>query len=453
MNINTGKNLASGNIFNNLIYTAVPICIALVLNMGYGIIDRMWIGNMLGENHLAAATMITPIINLMISIISGGTLGISIIISQSFGGGKLDYLKKVTGTSIMFYSLLSIVVIVIAFIFSKNILIGLDTPDSIFNITLEYLRISLIGMIAVYLFYIINSILNGVGDVKTPIKILLIAIVINAILDPILINIFELKGAAIATLTAQVIAFIYGVVYLWRKKIIDLTTISIKIFDYDIVKQLLRIGGPAIIQQCLLPISNIVVTSLVANKGTYAIAAFGICGLIDFLAIIPTMAVGNATSLITGQNIGARKDERIDEIYKSGICVNLVINIILAIIIFSIPQVILGMFTDKKEVIEIGVNYLRIMVVGYIFFALSFVSNGVINGSGKTVVTAIISFFSLCIVRVPIAMILIKTSLGLTGIWVAILLSYIVTMIISFIYYKSKKWVKEDDLEVIESIN
>ncbi|WP_160670961.1 MATE family efflux transporter [Clostridium sp. C8-1-8] len=437
-----GRDLTKGKVFSNLIVLALPIFLVLLLTMGYQIINSIWIGNMLGKDALASATVSLSILSLLISVATGSTLAISILISQTFGKKDHEMVKKIVDNSIYFFIIVSVIITVVFIIGSNFFLKVMGASDEILGMASTYLRLSMVGFLAIYLFDVVNAILNGVGDVKTPLKILVLSTVINAVLDPILISRFGLKGAAFASLISQVAALIAGIIYINKKG--DLLSIKIKRFTFDkeIIIKLVKIGFPSLIQQCLLPLSSLFITALVASYGSESIAAFGAAGKIDYFAIIPAMAIGNAVSIMAGQNIGAGLYDRVKEIFKNAIKINLLINLIIALVVFFMPKILLRMFAADPHVLNIGANYLKIVCFGYILFAISFVTNGIINGSGKTIITMLISFLSLCIIRVPIAIFLSHNGFGLNGIWIAILISYAVTSVNSSLYYLLGKWRK-----------
>jgi Na+-driven multidrug efflux pump len=205
-----------------------------------------------------------------------------------------------------------------------------------------------------------------------------------------------------------------------------------------------KIGVPSIIQQSLVSIGAMFVTSFVNSFGSAATNAFGAVGRVDMIAFMPAMSMSMAVAALTGQNLGAGKPQRVKEIFKSGIVMTSSITIFISLIVVFLSKLILTMFGlgDDAKVMDIGMTYLRIVGSSYLFFAVMFISNGVINGAGHTMITMTFSLLSLWLVRVPVSWWLSKTSLGITGIWIAIALSFVATMIVSLTYYFSGRWKK-----------
>ena len=186
------------------------------------------------------------------------------------------------------------------------------------------------------------------------------------------------------------------------------------------------------------------VSTFVNFFGAAAANAFGAVLRVDMFAFLPAMSMSMAVATLTGQNLGAGRPERVKRVFKSGVAMTSSITILISIIVVTLSRLILTMFGlgDDAKVMQIGISYLRIAGSCYIFFAIMFISNGVINGAGHTIITMIFTLLSLWLVRVPLAWFLPKTSLGITGIWISIAASFFVTMIVSLTYYFSGRWKK-----------
>jgi Na+-driven multidrug efflux pump len=186
------------------------------------------------------------------------------------------------------------------------------------------------------------------------------------------------------------------------------------------------------------------VTTFVNSFGSAATNAFGAVGRVDMIVIMPAVSMSMAVAALTGQNLGAEKPERVREVFKSGVLMTSSITIFISLFVVFFSKFILILFGLGKDakVVEIGMTYLRIVGSSYLFLAVMFISNGVINGAGHTMITMTFTLLSLWIIRVPVSWWLSKTSLGITGVWIAIALSFFVTMIVSLSYYFSGRWKK-----------
>lgn len=443
-----GNDFTTGSIKKHILKFAIPMVIGLFLTMGYTIINTIWIGNLLGKDAMAASSVSFPITFILIAIAAGSTSAVSILISRNYGAKNFTMINKITETSFSLFSIVAAVLVALALIFRNELLILMGTPKNIFDMASSYLSILLLSTFINYIYYVINSILSGIGDTKTSVMFLVLSTIVNAILDPFLIMKFQLDGAAWASFISGMCAIICAVIYLKRKKF-DINIIPKRfILDKNIILDILKIGMPSTIQQCLMPISLIFITSFVSRFGADSIAAYGAASKVDYLALMPSMAIGTAAAVITGQNIGANKLERVAEVFKWGVLILFSTIAVVAVLIELFPKEILMVFARDAGILDIGSSYLRINAIGYLMFSISFVSNGIINGSGKTIITMIISAVSLLGLRIPLSDFMSQTNLGIEGIWYAILATCVFSMLCSMGYYLSGKY--KEKLEVYD---
>lgn len=446
-----GKDLTVGSIPRHLLTFSIPMLIGNLIQVGYGIVNTIWVGNIVGKDGVGATTVSFQIIFILMAVAAGATIATTIMVSQYYGAKDYNMVEKVVNNSFSVTLILGTVLTIVGIAVSDSILRLMNTPPEVFQIASNYLKITLAGFIPMYLGMLITSILRGIGDTMTPLAFMSIGIGLNAVLDPFLIiGIWPfprlgLDGAAIASLIAQIVALIIGLVYLNRKGHMLAMDPKKFLLDKHITLMIFKIGFPSIIQQSLISIGSAVIITFVNAFGSAAIDAYGAATRIDNIAFMPAMSLSMAASALTGQNLGAQKPERVKDIFKWGIIMTSVITVAISLLAVSIPRLLLSMFglSGDVEVMNIGVAYLRIVGATYILFAIMFISNGIINGAGHTMITMFFSLFSIWIIRVSLAFVLSKyTKLGLTGIWIAIITSFAVVMTISLIYYFSGRWKK-----------
>ncbi len=444
-----GKDLTVGSIPRHLLAFSIPMLIGNMLQSGYSIINMIWVGRIVGENGLGATAVSFPIMFILIGLAIGSTMATSVLVAQYYGAKNFEMLKRAVDNSVLISIILSILLTVGGILCSEYLLRLMDTPASIFPMASSYLKISLGGMILLFMTFVITSILRGIGDTVTPLLFMGASVVINAILDPFMIigigpfPKLGLNGAAWASVISQAIGLIMGLIYLSRKNHLIAIGFRKLAFDKHMTGLIFKIGFPSMVQQSLVSIGQFFVTSYVNYFGASAIAAFGTAGRIDMVATMPAIAIGMAATALTGQNLGARKPERVKEIFKWALLIGTVISGFVAIFAVSFPRLILSLFIHHEPVLQIGVQYLWIVGPCYLLFALMFVSIGIINGAGQTMVTMVFSLLSLWVVRVPLAAYLSRhTSLGMKGIWIAMAAGFVVTATISYVYYLSGRWKK-----------
>jgi putative MATE family efflux protein len=460
-----GRDLTVGSIPRHLLAFSLPMLMGNMLQSGYSIINMIWVGNIVGENGLGATAVSFPIIFILIGLGAGATMATSVLVAQYYGAKNYERVRKVVDNSVSIAATLGVVLTTVMILCSNLLLRLMDTPEPIFPMASSYLKISLAGFILLYMMFVISSILRGIGDTVTPLMFMGMAVILNAILDPLMIMgigpfpKMGLNGAAWASLIAQAIGLISILIYLKRKNQLITIRFNKLTFDKHITWLIFKIGFPSTIQQSLVSIGQVFVTTYVNFFGPAAIAAFGAAGRIDMVATMPAIAIGMAATALTGQNLGAGKPERVKEIFKSAFIMGTIISGFVALIAVSFPGLILSMFIHHEPVLAIGIHYLRIVAPCYLLFALMFVSNGVVNGAGQTMVTMLFSLLSLWIVRVPLAAYLSQhTSLGVNGIWWAMSAGFVVTSAVSYWYYLSGRWKKsaqkiqapaEDRMEIV----
>lgn len=446
MNHRFGNDLTTGSIPKHLIQFALPILIGNLLSTGYSIINTIWVGNLLGKEAVAAVAVSFPIFLGLIALCSGATLATSILISKAYGAKDYDAIQRIVNNSWAIAIIMIIFIIAGGFFLSDPILNLLGTPSEIMPLASKYMKIVVISFIFIYVSYLVASILRGIGNTVIPLAFVIISTVMNAMLDPLLIiglgpfPRLGLNGAAYASLISCTFSTILGLIYVkWKYKMQPINPSGIAL-DGKIVKEIVLIGIPSFIQQMLVSMGYAFITSFVNGFGAAATAAFGITSRIDSVIAMPAIAMMMSASTLTAQNLGAGKQERIKDIFRWGILVNLPVIFIISMLCFNFPETIMNIFVKDESVIDIGVEYLRIVGLGYLCFAVFYISNGIINGAGKTISTMIISFFTLCLVRIPLAAFLSGTSMGLRGIWYAIVISFVVSTVSSLTYYFFGKW-------------
>ena len=431
-----GQDLASGSIPGHMIKFALPMLAGLLFNMGYSIVNMVWIGRLLGKEAMGAAAVSLSITLMLIGVLSGSTMATSILVSRHYGSKNFEMVRKVIDNSWYLFSVGAALLTISGILLRKGLLQMVGTPAGLLDMASDYLAVSLLSFFISYIYQIIASSLSGMGDTRTPVIFSMIMTCVNAALDPILIGIYGLNGAAFASLFSWSAAMAAAAIYLKNKKqVISLVPKGLEP-DKKMILEIVRVGLPTTVKSCLTPVSLMFMTALVNGFGADAISAYGAAGKVDYLAIMPGLALGAAASVMTGQNIGAGKTERVKQVLKWGIAISFSVLCIVAAMIELLPKQILSIFAGDPQVISIGRGYLRINAIGYCIFSISYITDGFINGHRKTMITMAVAMISLIAVRIPLAFIMSKTTLGITGIWYAILITYVFPSLCGLLYCK-----------------
>jgi len=441
-----GRDCTVGSIPRHLVAIALPMLIGNLIQSGYTIIDAIWVGRTVGNAAMGGIAVSFPVLFLFIAVAAGVTMATTILISQYYGAGNHEQVKKTIGTSFLFALMIGSVISVVGFFSTDAILRLLNTPESVIAVASIYLKINFGGFLIMYSGFLIGSILRGIGDSRTPLYFMIIGVVINAILDPFFIigvgpfPRMGLAGAAVASIIGQLVASITGYMYLLKKGNIVAIKFRDMVWDTPLIKKILVIGFPSMLQQSAISLGMATITSIVNGFGESVVAAFGAAGRIDTVSYFPAMSIGMSVSILSGQNIGAKKYDRVHSVFRWGVIMTLMISTVNTVLYFTLPRLMMSAFVKDEEVISIGAMYLRILGPASMMFAIAFVSNGVINGAGHTKMTLFFTLFALWCVRVPVIIWLSKTSLGVTGIWVGSAIGFAALMIVSVGWYKTGRW-------------
>ncbi len=441
-----GVDLTTGSVMGHLIRFAIPMLMGSVFHTAYSIINAAWVGNGLGAESMAALTVSFPILFLLMAVAGGLTLASNILVSQAYGAKNFDRLHQVVQNSLVLTGAVGVACVLAGHIAAHAIVHGMRTPPEVAPLAVSYLRLFLWSTPFMFGMFFLSSVMRGVGDSKTPLYFQAGALLVNAVLDPVLIfgwlgfPRMGLDGTAAATVFAQACAFCSLAYYLHRRRHIVSPHWRRLRLDAPTTILTLRIGVPSMLQQALVSLGILFVVAIVNRFGAHSSAAFGIAMRLDQLAFMPAMTIGMAVSTLAGQNIGAGRFDRVHETFRNGVAASLAITLVASILAFSAPAWLIGLFSREADVVAIGKTYLRIIAFGYLLFAVLFASNGVINGSGHTAATTVFTLVGFWLVRVPLAMILSSYMGRVEGVWYAVLVSLAAGAMVSLAYYFSGRW-------------
>jgi putative MATE family efflux protein len=319
---------------------------------------------------------------------------------------------------------------------------------SVLPMATSYLQISFLGLIFVFGFFAFQSLLRGVGDVKTPIYIVLTTVILNAILDPLFIfgygpiPAYGVTGAAIATLLTQAVATIVGLLILFSGKYgIHLKLHEMKP-DTVLISDMVRLGLPASVEQSMRALGLTVMTFLVASFGTTVTASYGIGSRILSFVIIPAFGLSMATATVIAQNIGAGKADRAERTAQLSALIGFVSLTLVGILVYFFARPIAATFiTGDPLALEGSILFIRIMALSFGFLGAQLALGGAFQGSGNTFASMMLTMISIWVLQFPLAYILaLHTDLAETGIWIAFPISNVIIAIITYIWFKTGNW-------------
>jgi len=454
---NITNRFTEGSITKSIFALAVPIVLSNLLQTAYQLTDTFWVGR-LGANALASVSLSFPIIFLIISLGGGfGTAG-AILAAQYKGKEASGEVNHIAGQTFLMMFFVSIILAVAGMIFSPLIvkLMGADTP--VILDAISYMKISFFGMIFTFIYFAFQALMRGVGDVKTPMYIVLFTVILNLVLDPLFIfgyGIFPpmgVTGAAVATLLAQAIAATLGMWLLMNGKYEIRLRPTNFTPDFTLIKKIFRLGLPSSFEQSGRALGMLAMTFIVAYFGTTIIASYGIGMRILSFIIIPSIGLAMATSTLVGQNIGAGKVERAETIAKRSMLAGFLIMGFSGLILFLFSREITTAFIPNDEaVIKEGSYLVRVLSVTFGFVSLQQITTGVLRASGKTITAMMLTITSLWILRFPIAIFLaFYTQYSFRGVWWSFPVANIISVILALSIFFNGSWKKKKLTEEIK---
>jgi putative MATE family efflux protein len=438
-------NLTEGSVAKLLIQFALPFMLSNLIQSLYNVADMLIVGNYSGTAAISGVNIGGQITLILTNLIIGLTAGGTVIIGQYLGSGDRKGVKETIGTLLTFLLVVGVAFTVIMLILSNEVLRLMQTPEESWQQARDYLDVTLLGTVFIFGYNAFSAILRGFGDSKRPLIFVTIACTINVVLDLILVGAYgmEARGAAIATVISQAISMILCIIYLIRSDFaFDFKLRSFKFYKERFAK-IIQIGLPLSIQNVIVNFSFLVLTTIANGMGVNASAAVGIVGKYNGFAILPAIAVGSSVSAMVAQNMGAGAIDRAKKTFYTGFTLAFSITFVVFIITQLFPQQILSVFDDDPNTISAGVEYIRTFSIDYIIVPATFCLNGLITGSGHTVISSVCGILSSIGFRVPIAILFgVVLQKGLWGLGLAAPAASLAAGLILFIYYVTGKWKK-----------
>ncbi|MBS0591143.1 MAG: MATE family efflux transporter [Proteobacteria bacterium] len=447
--------LTQGAIGKTLLMFTLPILAGNVLQSLNGSVNAIWIGHGLGEAALAAGSNVNTILFLLIGAVLGIGMAATILVGQSIGANDVAQAKRVVGTSLVFFALLSFAIAALGLAFAEPLMVAMHTPVESLPLAVAYLRVILLGIPFIYLQAFMSMALRGAGDARTPFLFLALNVVLDIALNPLfifgtrrlvgmpLIPEMGIAGSATASLIATATTTILLIVYLYRTRhFLCLRRDELHHLRVDpvILKSLIVKGLPMGLQMVVMSASMVAMISLVNGFGAHTTAAYGACFQLWNYIQMPSISVGMAASSMAAQNVGAKLWARVDKVAMTGIGFNFLLTGSLAVIVYLFNRGALNLFLPAAGgAIEIAQHINHIVVWSFILFGISFVLAGVVRSTGAVIPPLIILVIALWVVRIPFAYAFVHRW-GADAVWWSFPLGSAVSMVLSALYYRYGGW-------------
>ena len=444
--------MTTGSPWKRIVIFTLPMLLGNIAQQLYSTVDSIVVGKYVGDNALAAVGSAAPILNLLLVLFVGISMGVSIMVAQYFGAKQREELSQTIGNCITLTAIASLIIMVLSLVITRPLLELLDTPVAIVDWCEDYLLILFLGCAGSAFYNILCGILRGLGDAFSALVYLLVATIINIVLDILFVAYFDMgvAGVAWATIIAQAVSSVMCFFKLAKlADVFDLKPSYLKL-NKIYANKVISLGLPSGLTQAIMSMAMIIVQALTNSFGEAFIAANVIVMRVDGFAMLPNMSFGTAMTTYTGQNVGAKKMDRVTQGAKEGTILAVATSTVLTMLILTFGKQLMGIFTETTSLVELSRTIMGIIAPGYIAVAVTMSLSGVMRGAGDTMTPMWISLFTTVAVRVPVAYILayLTRSAEMPNgnqfcIQVSLVSSWLLGALITTIFYLRGKWKKK----------
>lgn len=441
--------MTDGRPWEKILLFTVPMLLGNIAQQLYNTVDSVVVGKYVGDNALAAVGSAGPIFNLLIVLFVGISMGASIMVSQYFGARDRESLSHTIGNCIVLTIIASVFVMIVGTLAARPLLTMLQTPDTIIDWCTSYLHILFIGSAGLAFYNILGGVLRGLGDSVSALVYLVVASILNIILDLLFVAKFGMgvAGVAYATAIAQAVSALLCARKLYTMKhLFDMKRNYIR-WSHKYAMNIIRLGLPSGVTQAIMSMSMIVVQSLTNSFGEMFIAANVIVMRVDGFAMLPNFSFGTAMTTYAGQNVGAKQYDRVSRGAKQGTALALGVSAVITGAILLFGRQLMRIFTDTPELVELSMNMMKILAVGYIAVAVTQSLSGIMRGAGDTMTPMWISIVQTVALRVPLAYglcYLTRTPELPNGrkecLFISLLIAWLLGAAVTCVFYVKGKW-------------
>lgn len=435
--------MTNGSIYKKIVKFALPIFWGNLFQQLYNIVDSLVIGNFVGRDALAAVSSTGSLIFLLVGLFGGIFMGAGVVISKYFGAGEEENVQTAIHTAISFGIIAGIILTILGTLLSPQILRLMGTPETVFSQAVLYVRIYFAGILSIVMYNTASGIFQAVGDSKHPLYYLIISSIVNVVLDLLFVAVFKMgiAGAAIATVIAQGVSMVLAFYHLMHTN--DIYKVSLKKIKVNgfMLKQILRMGIPAGIQNSVIALANVVVQSNINSFGAIAVAGCGAYSKIEGFAFIPITSFAFSMTTFIGQNLGAKEYDRAKKGTYFGIVVSMVLAEVVGIVFYIMAPKLVALFNSEVAVVQYGTLQARTIAIFYFLLAFSHCLAGILRGAGKSVIPMAVMLVCWCVIRVLYVTIATHFVPKIQTVFWAYPLTWSLSSIIFLIYYLKSDWI------------
>ena len=445
--MNENKNtilMTEGSIFKNLLFFAAPLILGNLLQQMYNAVDSIIVGNYVGSNALAAVGAGASLIYLLIAFSQGASVGAGVIVSQYLGAKDKESVHKAVHTALAISIILGLVLTAGGILFSRKLLIMMNTPAEILDDAACYLRIYSYGLIFNVVYNMAAGIMNAAGNSRRSLMYLAAAAVTNIFMDLLLIAGLKIgvAGAAIATNFSQAVSCILALWFLFRVPADYRISLKSLRIHKVMALRIIQIGLPTGIQNMVISFSNILIQASINQYGATAVAGFSAYLKIDGFNILPVLSISMAITTFIGQNYGAGKYDRMKKGMWVTLMMGVVYTVLTGILLLTFSEPIMRLFSKDPGVIAYGQTAMKYFCPFYWMLAILHSLAGTVRGTGKSVPPMVVLLLSLCLFRILWIQFVLPHYPSIEGIFVLYPVSWLVGAVLMILYAWKGKWIK-----------
>jgi len=439
--------LTEGSVWKGILLFAFPVFLGNVFQQFYNTFDSWVVGKFLGDTALAAVSSSGSLVHMMIGFFNGVAMGAGVIIARYFGARDYTAMRKAIHTDVAMGVVAGITLSVLGVLFTPTILRWMGTPEEVLPQSVSYFRYYSYGVVFSVLYNIFVGILHAVGDSRHPLHYLIFSTIINVVLDLLFVAVFHwgVGSAALATTLSQGISALLCFVHLLRTKECYRLNLKEVGFDRKSLKDILRFGMPAGVQNSVIGFANIVVQTNINSFGAAAMAGCGAHSKIEGFAFLPITCFAQALSTFVGQNLGAHKHERVRKGVGFGIVCSVVLAEFIGITCYTFSPQLIGFFNNAPQVVEFGTRHMRTICLFYGLLAFSHCIAGILRGAGKSSVPMFTMLGFWCVLRVTYITVALQYVNRLETVSWAYPITWTCSGIVFLVYFLKADWIHTFD--------
>jgi putative MATE family efflux protein len=442
--------LTEGKPWKVLVSFATPIFLSQLFQQLYNTADSWIVGNFLGKEALAAVNSSGSLIHLLTSFFVGASMGAGVVISRYFGARDLERVSRAVHTNVVFSFLCGLAMSLFGVIMTPQILRWMGVPEEVLPRSVEYLRFYFLGCVPVVLYNSMKGMMNAVGDSRRPLYYLIVSSVLNVLLDLLFVGVLGLgvAWAAIATVISQTVSAVLCLIQFMRKETVYALEWKKLRMDRESLREIVKYGLPTGVQNSVIGFANVLVQTNINSFGALAMAACGAYSRIEGFVFLPIMSFSMALTSFIGQNLGAKEYDRAREGARFGILASVILAETIGVISFFFGGRLIATFISDEDPVAvaqiIGIGSVQFRVESLFFCLLAFSHSvaGVCRGAGKAIVPMAIMLAVWCVLRIIYITAAMAISHVIILLFAAYPLTWFISSVIYFIYYKKSDWVR-----------